>query len=141
MRLSIVASLACLHCSYAVKVADGLNDPFFSSHFGQPGNATFDYVGRDLHGFAYIFIFLANFFVSDWWWYCGPNHRFTPVCRLGRLTSAQDLTCGHDRAVHHSVAVIEAGGFYQIQNGNGSIIPAMAALQAAGMKQVSVNLN
>ncbi|KAL8637867.1 MAG: hypothetical protein Q9228_004910 [Teloschistes exilis] len=31
-----------------------------------------------------------------------------------------------------SVAVIEAGGFYQIDNGNGSVIPGLAALQHIG---------
>ncbi|KAL8667883.1 MAG: hypothetical protein Q9202_000348 [Teloschistes flavicans] len=31
-----------------------------------------------------------------------------------------------------SVAVIEAGGFYEIDNGNGSVIPAFAALQHIG---------
>ena len=31
-----------------------------------------------------------------------------------------------------SVAVIEAGGFYEIDNGNGSVIPALAPLQHVG---------
>ena len=31
-----------------------------------------------------------------------------------------------------AVAVIEAGGFYEVDNGNGSVIPALAARQAAG---------
>ena len=31
-----------------------------------------------------------------------------------------------------SVAVIEAGGFYEIDNGNGSVVPALAPLQHVG---------
>lgn len=31
-----------------------------------------------------------------------------------------------------SVAVIEAGGFYEVDNGNGSVVPALAPLQHVG---------
>ena len=42
------------------------------------------------------------------------------------------LTVAHQLASSSTVAVIEAGGFYEIQNGNGSIIPAQAPLQSVG---------
>ena len=31
-----------------------------------------------------------------------------------------------------SVAVVEAGGFYELDNGNGSVVPALAPLQHVG---------
>lgn len=40
----------------------------------------------------------------------------------GRLAANRDI----------SVAVIEAGSFYQLDNGNGSVIPALAPLQHVG---------
>ena len=42
------------------------------------------------------------------------------------------LTIASQLAQKASVAIIEAGGFYELQNGNGSVIPAEAPLQATG---------
>ena len=44
------------------------------------------------------------------------------------MTIASRLAANPDT----SVAVIEAGGFYEIDNGNGSVIPGLAPLQHVG---------
>ncbi|KAL8787181.1 MAG: hypothetical protein Q9195_007872 [Heterodermia aff. obscurata] len=61
----------------------------------------------------------------------GQNATFDYVV-LGGGTAGLAIASRLAKNPDTSVAVIEAGGFYEIDNGNGSVIPALAPLQHVG---------
>lgn len=85
----------------------------FGNSFGVSGvNASYDYIGEYCQG-AVRFALLTG-----------------PV--IGGGTAGNTIAARLAQNASISVAVIEAGSFYQIDNGNGSVIPALATTQFVG---------
>lgn len=88
--------------------------PLWSNSFGVPFvNATYDYVYTTLAPYR-------------------PDMRLTVHRIIGGGTAGLAVAWKLALSGKYTVAVVEAGGFYEQDNGNGSVIPGLAPLQHLG---------
>lgn len=108
LSLVVIATLSTVHAAIPGYTQNGGQTRLLGSSFGVPGiNATFDYVVSSTR----VPIMEKDMLTHDWQIVGGGTAGLTIAARL---TEDPNL----------SVAVVEAGGFYELDNGNVSQIPA-----------------